>query len=382
MDSETHPAEKRTKKWIWGCTAGCLGLIAAVAAFVLIGIHVLMRAMPVVPAETFIVPQTTLFLSVRIEPNDPIMVHVPYRLLARTGLRQLVPVPGLQEPRLDPERSRRVVLDMAPIQMAAVLYPRSEGGGVDGGIAFSMYRGSRLVRLALRSHMQSIGQSGAALSNYKDARLASAKDGTTLAFRGNNFMSANGPELVRAWVDRLEGRSRAQPAAGAEEHALPPDLDPGLRALLEHLDRRQPILFAALNAHGEAAGLLGMLCPQEDVRKLLLDAGLASEQVTGAGAQVEPVNQVSAALTLFLQCAGASFASDLEADLRALAARLKDSLPVRDVEVQRQGNLVQVKALILDAADNLAALAGNVVAALEERASPGRAEPTPPLPSR
>ncbi|MHC4789661.1 MAG: hypothetical protein ACYS8K_10740, partial [Planctomycetota bacterium] len=65
---------RRRRRWIWGCTGGCLGFMVVVAAAIFLAFRFLGRPVPVVPPETFVHPETEALLVARVEHDDPLLV--------------------------------------------------------------------------------------------------------------------------------------------------------------------------------------------------------------------------------------------------------------------------------------------------------------------
>ena len=142
---------RRRRKWIWGCTGGCLSLMV-VAAAVLIGIWMwLGKGQPVPPAEAFLTARTGTFVFVRIEPDDPMMVEVPVRLAMQPAVSNQVPTKDNRPLRVDAERMREVVTKVGPIQLVLV-GTRSEGEPpLRWGVAASVGHFGRALDFVLQS---------------------------------------------------------------------------------------------------------------------------------------------------------------------------------------------------------------------------------------
>jgi len=82
--------DRRRKRWVWGCTGGCLGFLVAVGALIFLAYYVLSRPMPVPAAEALVAPGASALLVVRIEPDDPLPLEIVSRLAAEQEVGEAV----------------------------------------------------------------------------------------------------------------------------------------------------------------------------------------------------------------------------------------------------------------------------------------------------
>ncbi|MCK4283797.1 MAG: hypothetical protein KAX44_05735 [Candidatus Brocadiae bacterium] len=346
--------EKRRRKWVWGCTGGCLAFIVTVGAVVVIAVYLLMRSVPVVPPETFVTPEAAAFLFVRIEPEDPLMVETAVRLASRPELRQRVRTKDGEQLSMDAARARDVVLTVAPIQLVGVLRPGDGEERFHRAVAVCIHKASRFFTMWARMAVKSGAEAGSAVSEYKGAAVLTTPEGKTFAVRRNNYLWADRAETVRAWVDRLEERrAREEEAAGGEEAVPPLDAAPTLKAAYERLDRDLPIRFACGNAHGELRVFLALL-PKGPVRNRLAAAGAGSEKVVSVAGQMQGLNNRDAALRIYVDCADSGFAQRLLETLEAVVAEAPDSAPLKEVRVKREeGTVLKMDARIENLPDKI-----------------------------
>ena len=288
---------RRRKKWIWGCTGGCLGLMVAVTVGI-IGIYLwFARALPLPPPETFLTPGTSAFLFVRGQ----------------------VPTKDGRPLEANVDTIRAAVLGVAPAQLVFASAP-ADGAEPRWAVALSISRFGRVIGPIARGLIaqQAREQGLAQPETYKGGAISVADGGAAFAVRANSYMVAEEESFLRAWLDALQAeRERPEPPEGAAP--LPAGMDPGLLDAYDRLDRESPVRFACLNAHGEVAALLDGL-PSEQVRARLLEAGMAGAGVRSVSGQLLSMNSLDAALTLRISCADEETAAGIETALSELVA--------------------------------------------------------------
>jgi len=351
--------EKRRRKWIWGCTGGCLGFLLAALLLAYIIVRVLMRPVPIVPPETFITPETEAFVIAKVAPDDPLMVSAAARLALLRGFLERLPTRRGAPLQMNAERIRGLVLQTAPLQMVAILQPGHGKEPFERGVAFSVFRGSRLYGLAVRSYMESAsGRNQGNFERYREALLVASRPGGAMGLIENNYMGADTDAMIRQWVDAILQR-RALEAQSPKGQAPPAEFRAGgqLRAAYRRLDPKQPVLFASLNSRQELLDLLALM-PAGRARDLLFAAGSASDRVLSLSGELTGLNDRDAALTLFFQCADTAFAARLQAALTQIAAEFADTSPLREVKAeQSEGAVVKLDARIEGIPDKVAELA-------------------------
>ncbi len=352
--------EKRRRKWVWGCTGGCLAFIVTIVAVGAISMYLLMRPVPVVPPETFVTPEAAAFLFVRIEPDDPLMVETAVRMASRRGvstiwpeLRQQVRAKGGAQPPMDAANVRNIVLTVAPVQLVGVLRPGDGEESFHGAVAVGIEKASKLFTVWARLAVKS-GAAGSAVSEYKEAFVLTGPDGKTFAIRRNNYLWADRAETVRSWVDRLEERRAREEEADGGEGTVPAlEVDAALKAAYERLDRDLPIRFACGNAHGELQIFLALL-PKGPVHNRLAAAGVGSEKIVSVAGQMQGLNNRDAALRIYVDCADSEFAQRLQETLEGLLTEAPDSAPLKEVRVKREEDTVlKIDARIENLPDKL-----------------------------
>lgn len=247
---------------------------------------------------------------------------------------------------LSPERARQMVLQTAPVQLVLILQPGSAEGAFDRAAVLSIYRYSRLYGLVARSYMENAaGGAQARTSEYRGALTAVTPDGRALGIFQNNYMAADQTPVIPYWVDRVIEERARQKRPGPQQ-PLEMNAKEQLKAAYGRLDAADPVLFACLNSRGELALLLSLM-PQGDPRALLEESGLAAKRVVSLGGELKGINDRDAALTLFLECADASFAAQLQAALTQVARAYAAQSPFRDVKITlAEGRVLKVETRV------------------------------------
>ena len=345
---------RQRKKWIWGCTGGCLGLMVVVAA-VIIGFYMwLARALPVPAAEAFLTPEANAFLFVRVAPEDPMMVEVPVRLAMQPAVRGRVPTKDSRPLQVDAEQMRAAVVGVAPLQLILVGTAAEGSPQLRWAFAVSITRLGRLADLVIRRLVVKQGLPEA--ETYKGGTILVADEKAAFAVRTNTYMVAEEKPLLRAWLDGIQADLERAERSDAGEPPLPAGLDPQLLEAYGRLDRGSPVRFACLNAHGEIAALLGKL-PSEQVRVRLREAGMAGPGVQSVSGQLQSMNSRDASMTLRVSCVDDETAAGIEAALTELVGSEERAPHLRDPVVQRQdGHVVELTGRVENLPDRIAAL--------------------------
>jgi hypothetical protein len=320
--------QKRRKRWVWGCTGGCLGFIVVVALGVFLIFRLLARPVPLPSGELFITPQTSAFLLAHIARDDPMMAEVPARLAMLPAFRDNVPVREGRKFSLDADNARDTVRAVGPVQIVMLLEVREGEAELSRGTSLSISRFSRLYGVLARAFVEQI--EAARIEELEGGVLATRDEGT-VGVRGNTYMAADSREMVVAWMHRL-----AEQAPSGDGPTGRAEGEPFGRAY-GRLDPARPVRFVMLNEHGELAGLLKWM-PEGAAREALGEAGVASPRVVSLAGHVRSLGGNDAELTLFLECRDAGAAEGLGAALEEIAAGLTDESPVQDLEVERSGD--------------------------------------------
>ncbi len=348
------------RKWMWGCTGGCFGLIV-VGIIAIVGlIWYVIAAVPVVPPETFLLGQSTAFAIVRIEPDDTLMMELPFRIVAHPEVRRHLPEqqvdPQAREANLEQARDR--LRRLAPLQAVGLLLPVEAEQNADeptftSAAVFSVRGYSRVFRLLLLSRLQEH-----VTEEYRDAAIVERPEQPRLAFRENNFIGAERMETVHALVDRIVEQREREAAAPPDEVPRPElDLEPRLQEAYERLPQNAPVRFACLNEQGEMAYLAERLgIEQNDEMEEAL--GLFGPDVLLLSGTLEPVDATDADFMLRWDFHEEASAQAAEEGLRRLLEELPDEPDLEQLRLDRpEPKAVRVRVRIRNLSDLVARLA-------------------------
>jgi len=384
------PEQKRRKKWLWGCTGGCLGFIVVVVVLMFVGGRLLKRMLerpqPMVSPELLVTAETDAFVFATVQPDDPLMLGTTVRLLMLPTIRDRAPTPEGRQLSMDADTMRVNLRQVAPIQGVVLFERLGEPERTGKGLIVSVHRYAPLLALLVRGVIKAQEDEGSS-SEYKEATLLIKEDGTAVAVRDNNLMLADREDLVRAWVDSLELHTPSEEGAPFEPPRAELQAGPLMKSAHELLGRTAPIRFACGNAHGELLALMAVI-PEDQGRAELAATGLASPEVLCLSGQFESLNNLDAILTLFLTCADSGSAGQLQERLRQFADAAGDSAPLKEVAMAQVSDAVlRIEARVPNLPDKVIWLAERV-AALKEKPAAGQGDegeepaPTPPLPSQ
>ncbi len=379
------PEQKRRRKWIWGCTGGCLGFLVAVTVVALVGARVVKKALerpqPLVAPELLVTADTDALVFATVEPDDPLMVDAAVQLLMMPSIREKAPTREGRRLTMDADTTRVNLERIAPIQAVLLLERLGEPGPTGKGLIVSVQRYAPLLALLARSVLKAQKDKGST-TEYKGATLLITQDGTAVAVRDNSLMAANREDLARAWIDSLELHT---PSDEGPEQALPlAELQAGplLKSAYGMLSRTAPIRFACGNAHGELQALLSVI-PEDQGREELAATGVASPKVLSLSGQFESLNNLDAMLALFVACADAESAGELRQKLQQFADAAGDSASLKEVAIEQVSDAaLRIVARVPNLPDKVVSVAEHLATLKEKPAGEGEAAPTPPSPSQ
>ncbi|MCD6416951.1 MAG: hypothetical protein J7M08_09700 [Planctomycetes bacterium] len=332
----------RKRKWLWGCVGGILGFIAIVTVISVCAWLWFSKSVPVVPPETFVAPDASAFAIVRAEPDDALMAECITRLMAAPDVRRRLDAQGLRS------QGPQIILGMAPVQMIIVAQGPREGRRPACGIALSAHKYGRGVFAMV---------SGVSRPKYvlkcHGVKIKKTDEGV-IAVRKNNFMWATGPEIVRAWIERLIRQRQADPAENAA-----PELDatPEVKAAYQKLNQQAPLLFCCLNENDRLAKLAERLPAQSGAEAL----AAGSKDIRIISGQIETAGPSAGKLTVWIECAGEEAADTLSPFLRAAAEQALDEADLKGLLIQQDGAALEVQVTINNLPARLATLADNAM---------------------
>jgi hypothetical protein len=375
MSLMAEDSRRRRRRWVWGCTGGCLGFMLISFLLIVITMRVfVVKPQRVVHPETFLTPKTQGFVFVKLVKGDPLLPEVVRALLiAEPGGRAVRNKSGEAA---DTEMVTTLLNRAAPVQIV-VIFETGEAGLVLGGTA-AAYKYAPLVVGFLRALLSQDARAGqAAFQEYNGARLFAGQN-NIVVIRGNNFGFTELPDTARFWVDRLAERRKLEKRADAD--AIPvPDVPSREELVLAHgrLAGSVPVRFAIVDVRGEAAWILSRF-PEGPVREALAAASGEGQAVVSVAGQIESLDADSGGLSLFVECADEASAEKLRAAIEAIAERQAEGGTLGDLGVRLQGEKVVAISAVIDGLPQKAvALVRHLEAAGEEAA---QAPVTPPSP--
>ena len=384
MDIEIAEFNRR-RRWIWGCTGGCLGFLIILGA-VLAGCWMWFgAAVPMVAPETFVTPQASAFLFVRVNPDDPMMVEVPVQLTMLPAIRADLPTASGRPLPLDAAGVRVNVERIAPLQLIVISQPDPdpEAERLLAGGALSVTHWGRLWDRAVRAIIAQNAQKQGLPEpeTYKGGMIAMGADDVALAVHTGSYMAAESKAICRYWLDRISAQ-RQSPEDVPAAPSLPEELNPLLRKAYERLDADAPVRMVSLNADAEIAHLLALV-PSADLRQALQQTGVAGKDVLSFAGQLASINSRDARLTLHLTCADDAGAARLHDALGELVRGAPAGGYLKDVAVERrEGRVVTVTGRIENLPDAVVAFVSRLLEARKAEAedAPQAEPPTPPSP--
>ncbi len=342
--------QRRARRWVWGCSAGCFGIILLVV-LLLAGAYYLMSPMPIAAPQTFLTQKTTACLFVHVEPGDPVMMGAArdvLRELASAGLEA-----GGEGDSMEPNQATQFLSVLSPLQCVVTLESDGEGAA-HGGMALSVRNGARLLNfIARRSSETPLGkQDGADVVELgSDGRMAVLR---------NNYMFSADQDLLATWIERLKAESAQRgEAAGGEEDSV--NVSPAFKRAYSRMDTSLPLIFVCTNANGELAALSGAL-GDETLAGFVSQTGLASDSVRSLSGQVQPVGPKAAEVTFLIDCGDRAGAQAMKDRLEAGIAQVGKRWPLgtTSIAVESPG-VVAVKGRIEDLPAQAASIVGAVV---------------------
>jgi len=358
---------RRRRKWIWGCTGGCLGFLLVVGALVLGAGYYIARPMRVVPAETFVPPDGCAFLVMRITADDPLMVDIGARLAMSGYERAALPTKDGGVFSIDAETARKNVTELAPIQVVLTGSVPTGQQEFEKGAVISFRRYWRFYGMIVRSLMKrKAKEAGLPIEPYRGGTIGPSGRGGFIAVRGNNCMWAGRRETCARWIDRLAEERRREKEAGARP--LPPPAiaaPPSVQAAYARLDPRAPVRFVAADVNGGLRLLFDRIS-DEQTRQLLRLTGITADNVRSAAGEIRSLNERDAAVSLYIECISAEAARHVADSLNEAAGKADEGNPLHELRATLEGEaLVRIRTRIDDLPQKVSAMLG-----MEENAGP------------
>ncbi|KPK64625.1 MAG: hypothetical protein AMK73_04610, partial [Planctomycetes bacterium SM23_32] len=194
--------DRRRKRWVWGCTGGCLGFLVAVGALIFLAYYVLSRPMPVPAAEALVAPGASALLVVRIEPDDPLPLEIVSRLAAEQEVGEAVAGDDARARAAFADATGDLAHSAAPMQAVVTWEPGDEEGAFHWTQAFAVRRWGRLMGMFIRGRLLDSG--ALAVGRYRKADLLKTTGKEVyVGVRRNVFVAADRRDSVEWVVDQL-----------------------------------------------------------------------------------------------------------------------------------------------------------------------------------
>jgi hypothetical protein len=360
---------KRARRWVLGCTGGCLGAIVILGVVGYLVARHFYQAMPIVPPQTFLTRDTSAFAFVRVDPAVPLTMETALDVVMLPEMVSVYTTESGQARQPDRKMAGDFITSIAPLQAVVVLQPEEKGRVIHGGLALSVRSGSRLLSLVVRQKL------AATFVPFEGAEIARLARDAFVALYANNYMSSDREDLIKAWIGNLnaERARRTQAAQGVRPAAPPLSISPALRRAYDRLDAGQPLVFATLNSHRELVSLASLIT-DEQARRFIEERGVASDAVLSLAGQIKPLSNRDAELTVFADCINAETAAQMRDGLINVAGATGDKWPLTDMTVEiRDDTTLVVTARIVD----LPAKVAGMVAAVIHRTQGEGGKPAP-----
>ena len=336
------------KKWLFGCAGGCLATVVVIAVVIGLLAYYGLRAVPILPPETFLARETDAFAVARLTKDDKAIIAEIEKVLDR--LPEIVEMSKETEESWEQQRTsaQDALASAGPVQ-AVLLRRVSPDGEGKSAIVLSIRRLSGLLRWGVNLSMDSLPAEGGTLEEYEGTTIGTAKDGGSAAVRGNNFMFSQDADVIKHWIDRTKEQREAESQAGEEGEAPVPatQLSDELRRLYEGLPKDAPVRFGLSNQAGQLRYLL-LKTTGEEAFESLQEVGLFDQKVTAAAGRAETESGSTGKVGMKMVCKDAPTASELAGRIENKKAELEQTLQVKELEVEQEDSELTVEFLVPD----------------------------------
>jgi len=352
----TFGDERRSggRKWLFGCAGGCLGFIVISAAALGILFYLAVRAVPLVPPETFLGQSAEAFIIAKIEPSDEALVALLQELAKQPPGSLDMAQEQLNELRRQADQMGERLSAIAPIQVVVTgRYGEEEGEEFTGGIAFSVNRFSGLVRWLMNLLVKRVPETGGSVTEYKGLKIGTSAQGASLAAKGNNFMFAGDVGVIKEWIDRIEEQRQIEEAGGEGGQGLiSPACGQVLQSVYDRLPSDAPVRFGSINTGGQLRRLLS-----DDEKKQFAttveDLGLLEEGVSAVGGTVRVLSAREAEIKVLAFCESPQGALALAERLRSRGPAIEERLQIQNWQVSSDDRVVEFAFLVPDVAERI-----------------------------
>lgn len=337
------------RKWLFGCAGGCLGLVIVVAAVVGIIAYYALRAVPIVPPETFLVADTDAFLVAKVSSDDTAIISELEKVMPRVP--DLAGAGGEFRKNWEEQdaSAKEAVASAGPLQIVLVQKlprPDTEDAEPTRALALSPRGMSGMFRWLLNWSLDSVPDQDGSLEEYKGTTVATLKNGRSIAARGNNFLFADGADTLKQWIDRIEQQRQAEAKAGEGKTPIPEiNLSQELKSIHRKTTSEAPVRFGVSNRQGQLRSLLAPHLEQEKIGACE-ELGLFQEDVKAIGGSAETAAGSDGRLRLWIACADAAFAGELAGRLKKKGPDLLKELDIKKLDVSQEDSMVAVQFVV------------------------------------
>ena len=367
--------EKRpsSKKWLLGCGGGCLGTIMLVAVALGLIAYYAMRAVPILPPETFLVRQTDGFVVAKITKDDEAIIRELQKVLTR--------LPELTDMSKDTRRNWRqqqanakeALVSAGPVQVTVVQQVSPDGEAKRGMVA-NIKRLSGFFRWTVNWSLDSLPAEGGSLEDYQGTTIGTSKEGMSVAARGNNFMFSQSSDVIKHWIDRIKEQRKAESEASEKEAPAPsPQLSGKLKELYNALPQAVPVRFGLSNEASQLKKLMSTVA-REAALEDLEELGVFDQNIEALSGTAETESGSTGKVSLTLACKGAPVASEIAGRLKKEKSQLEQALQIQKLQVEQDDSELKVDFLVPDMWSRLrkALTAGLKKETKEEKQDAGR----------
>jgi len=329
VSTETPP--QAGKKRLLGCAAGCLGFVVVCVICLGIAVHFAVRAVPILPPETFVTPEADAFVVGKIDPGDVALLALIQDMMegAQTGPGVFWRFGGKDG------NLRQSISGVGMLQMVALVsYGSEKEREMSYSFVFSIQKMSGLMRWTFSRSLKELLRQGGVLTRHGKVTIGTGPGGWSRTVWRNNFMIAEDIEVIKEWIDRIEKQEEAGAGASA---ALA--VGETLKAAYERLPCEAALRFASINTGGE----VGLLLPEEgEFSQALKDMGLVGREVKALGMSLDVGDAQEAQVKVCASCGEEGQARQLAARLEGRGAAMEQQFQLARWKVSRDGKVVKL----------------------------------------
>lgn len=333
------------KKWLLGCGGGCLTTVVVLAVVAGLVIYYAMRAVPILPPETFLVRNTDGFVVSRITKDDEAIIRELQKVLKRLPEITDMSEQARKNWRQQQANAGEALASAGPVQVVVLQQVTSDGES-SGAMVISIRRLSGFFRWTINWSLDSLPAEGGSVEEYEGTTIGTSKDGTSVAARGNNFIFSENTDVIKHWIDRIKKQRTAESKAEEKKAPAPSSQLTGeLKKLYETLPQDVPVRFGFRNEDGQLRALIQKSAMMESL-KSLEEMGVLGEKVNAVGGELQTESGSTGKVGLKLLCADVPSASEFEGRLEKKKAELEKNLKIEKLKVEREDARLNIEFLV------------------------------------